>query len=206
MDRQGCLPFHALRTLAFRGGCERGPSMRVISLIVSSAIAAAALWGCSTAPKSQAERNVLTDDVKSTIALFERNDPGMRKLFEGAYGYAVFPSIGKGAVGVGGAYGRGQVFEKGNMIGYCDVSQGSIGLQIGGQSYRQVIFFETHRALYKFRYGQFALAANASAVAADSGASATNNYTDEVLVFTMTRGGLMYEAAVGGQNFTFEPR
>lgn len=180
--------------------------MRMVALFCLLLCGTLALPGCSTAPSSQAARDTLSTDVQSTIALFKRNDASMNKLFESAYGYAVFPSIGKGAVGVGGAYGRGQVFEKGEMIGYCDVSQGSIGLQIGGQTYRQIIFFETHNALYKFKYNEFTLAANASAVAADSGSAATNNYSNGVLIFTMTRGGLMYEASIGGQQFTFEAK
>lgn len=180
--------------------------MRQLAQILICMLSTLVLTSCAATPSTKSARNELAADVETTIALFKRTDPGMTKLFESAYGYAVFPSIGKGAVGVGGAYGRGLLFEQGKSIGYCDVSQGSIGLQIGGQSYREVIFFETHRALYKFKLGEFVLAANASAVAADSGASATNNYSNGVLIFTITRGGLMYEAAIGGQQFSFEPK
>lgn len=180
--------------------------MRMGHLWLLCVLGVAFLGACSTTPGSKSDRDALGSEVKTTIALFKRTDAGVAKLFDSAHGYAVFPSIGKGAVGVGGAYGRGEVFERGQMIGYCDVSQGSIGLQIGGQSYRQVIFFESHNALAKFKYNEFTLAANASAVAADSGSAATNNYSDGVLIFTMSRGGLMYEASIGGQQFTFEKK
>lgn len=161
--------------------------------------------GCTTAPRTEADRDRLQQNVHIAISDFKQRDPTMEVLFDDAYGYAVFPNVGRGGAGVGGAYGRGIVFEHGEMIGYCDLSQGDIGLQLGGQAYRQVIFFQNERALNRFTAGQLAFAAQASAVAAQAGASADADFSDGVLVFTQTRGGLMYEATIGGQNFSFEP-
>ncbi len=130
----------------------------------------------------------------------------MQELFDDAAGYAVFPSVGKGAIGVGGAYGRGELFEYGQVTGFCDISQATIGFQLGGQAYSELIFFETANALTRFRRGNFAFAAQVSAVAATAGVSADADYESGVIVFTMTKGGLMYEASVGGQKFSFESR
>jgi lipid-binding SYLF domain-containing protein len=161
--------------------------------------------GCATAPRTEADRAQLVDSAQTAINEFTRRDPGMTELFDNAYGYAVFPNVGRGGAGVGGAYGRGVVYEQGRMIGYCDLSQGDIGFQLGGQAYRQVIFFQNESALNRFKAGQLAFAAQASAVAATAGASADADFSDGVMVFTQTRGGLMYEATIGGQNFDFVP-
>ena len=161
--------------------------------------------GCSTSPKTPAERDSLHAEVLSAINDFKREDPSMSELFEAAHGYAVFPEVGKGAVGVGGAYGKGEVYERGELIGNCDLSQATIGLQLGGQKYSEIIFFQNESALTEFKSGEFEFAAQASAVAADEGASADADYDDGVLVFTMAQGGLMFEASIGGQKFRFEP-
>lgn len=160
--------------------------------------------GCQTTPRTRAQRDELMDAVRDTIAMFNERDPTMRELFADSYGYTIFPSIAKGAVGVGGGYGRGAVFRQGEFMGWADVTQGSIGLQLGGQAFRQVIFFENERVFNDFLDDRFTFTANASAVAADAGAAAAANFVDGTLVFTMTRGGLMYEASIGGQNFDFE--
>ncbi|XAM00510.1 YSC84-related protein [Phycisphaeraceae bacterium D3-23] len=163
------------------------------------------LGGCATSPGSQADRAALTSNVQSTIQEFTARDVGMAALFDQAHGYAVFPSVGKGGFVVGGAYGRGQAFENGELIGYCKLEQGTVGLQAGGQAYSEVIFFEDQIALDRFRYNSLELSAQVSAVAATAGASADARYSNGVMVFTMPRGGLMFEASVGGQGFTFEP-
>lgn len=164
------------------------------------------LAGCETAPESEVDKENLGLRVRATIARFKDTDETMAKWFDTAYGYAVFPSVGKGGLVVGGAYGRGQLFEQGRMVGYCDLSQGTVGAQIGGQSYSEVIFFENKAAVEEFKSGDFALAAQASAVAAKAGASADADYEHGVAVFTLARGGLMAEASVGGQAFTFKPK
>ena len=162
------------------------------------------LAGCSTTPKTEAKQVQLTSDSETAIQLAKKADPGLQKFFDTAAGYAIFPSVGKGAVGVGGAYGHGELYEGKRLAGYCTVTQASIGVALGGQKYTELIFFETKAALDRFKSGKFAFAAQASAVALKSGVSANAKYADGVAVFTMGEEGLMYEASVGGQKFNFQ--
>lgn len=162
--------------------------------------------GCSTAPSSVVERQELVADAAQTVKHAMETDSGIKIFVNSAAGYAVFPSIGKGAIGLGGAYGRGVVYEKGTLVGYCDLSQGTIGFQLGGQAYSELIFFQTQEALAKFKAGDFAFAAQATAVALKSGAGANAEYSGGVLVFTLQEAGLMYEASIGGQQFTYVPK
>src|SRR5262245_13943301 len=121
-------------------------SLAALSLCTVGALT---LAGCSTAPTSETAKQTQQLEVNDTMNRF-RAQPGVSAWIDRAYGYAVFPTVGKGGAGVGGAYGRGQVFEQGRMVGYCDVSQGSIGLQLGGQSFSQLILFENKTALDRF--------------------------------------------------------
>jgi len=143
------------------------------------------------------------EKANAAIAEFKKADPGMQTFFDKAWGYVVFPTVGKGAIGIGGAYGKGVVFEKGKSIGLSSISQLTIGFQLGGQAYREIIFFENKAALDDFKAGHFEFGAQVSAVAVTAGASADADYDGGVAVFTMAKGGLMYEASVGGQKFSF---
>ncbi len=144
------------------------------------------------------------DEVLKAIATFQSKDPGLRKFFDSSAGYAVFPKVGEGAVGVGAAHGTGELIVGGKAIGKISMTQVSVGLQLGGQSYSEIIFFEKQSTLDGFEHGNFAFAAQATAVALASGASANAAYRDGVAVFTATRGGLMYQASIGGQKFSFK--
>ena len=174
--------------------------------VLSLTLTAALFTGCHTAPKTQAEKQDLLLSAESTVVTFKTLDPTMKSFFTSSEGYAVFPTIGKGGFVVGGAYGKGVLYEKGRHVGYCDLSQGSIGLQIGGQGYSEIIFFQTPGALSSFKAGEFAFAGQVSGVAVKAGGSADVDYQAGVAVFTRPKGGLMGEAAIGGQNFTFEPK
>ncbi len=138
---------------------------------------------------------------KSAVAItdFKAEDSGIASYFSSAYGYAIFPAIGK--VGIGGASGNGTVYKGGANVGDCKMTQITIGFQAGGQSYAEVIFFETQAAFDRFTGDKFEFAAQVSAVALKAGASADAKYNDGLLVFTMSKGGLMYEASLGGQKF-----
>ena len=149
--------------------------------------------------------NKLKEDSKEAKAQFIKKDELMQSLFDKSHGYVIFPNVGKGAIGVGGAAGNGIVFENGKMIGKAKMKQVSVGFQFGGQAYREVIFFETKAALDRFKEGKFEFAGQASAVAANKGASANVKYRNGVMVFTQEKGGLMYEASVGGQKFGYTP-
>jgi len=164
---------------------------------------------------------VFADEYADTIKQF-RESPTTAPFFKNSYGYAIFPTIGKGAVGVGGAYGEGRVYKGGVHVGDVSMAQVSIGWQLGGQTFSELIFFENKEAFDKFTEGKFGFDAQASAVAIAVGAGAqagtsgaTANagdkqvkaaYVDGSAVFSVQKGGLMYEAALGGQKFTYRPK
>jgi len=175
-------------------------------LLIGLLAAALVLPGCSTAPKSAAKKADLHADVLTAISTFKGADPSMQEFFDNAVGYAVFPSVGKGGIGIGGAYGKGELYEGGEVVGYCDLTQGTIGFQLGGQVYSEIVFFETPATLAEFKTGNVEFSAQASAVAATAGAAAKADYDHGVAVFIHSRGGLMYEASIGGQGFSYVPK
>ncbi|WP_456405899.1 YSC84-related protein [Thiolapillus sp.] len=165
------------------------------------------------------------DKCQDAAQLF-KNAGDSARFFENAYGYAIFPSIGKGGIGVGGAYGKGCVYEQGRQIGTATMTQVSIGFQLGGEAYAQIIFFQDKRALDEFTSGNFEFSANAQAVAITAGASASAStagsstslsggkkdavtkgfgYNKGMAVFVIAKGGLMYEASLAGQKYKFTP-
>lgn len=154
--------------------------------------------------QSESKNNKIIADSHTAKAEFIAADGLMKVLFDKSYGYVIFPNVGKGGVGVGGAAGNGVVYEQNQMVGMAKLSQVSIGLQAGGQAYREVIFFESKKALDRFKSSQLEFSADVSAVAVTAGASANAKYAKGVMVFTMQKGGLMYEASLGGQKFKFK--
>jgi lipid-binding SYLF domain-containing protein len=171
--------------------------------------AALLLWvGCgSTQPGTDSETDAFNKETEAAIARLKGKDPGIRKWFdERSYGYVVFPGVGKAGLVVGGAHGRGQVYEQGKHIGYAELTQGTVGFQAGGQSFIEVIFFEDRTALNAFKEGNWEMGAQVSAVAVKQGASSAADYTKGICVFTMASGGLMAEATVGGQKFKYVPK
>ena len=165
------------------------------------------------------------DEYQDTINVFKKAAESSA-FFKTAYGYAVFPTIGKGGVGVGGAYGKGRVYEKGKYIGDTSMSQVTVGFQLGGQAYSQIVFFQDAQSLKTFTSGNFEFGADASAVAltaaagakagttgASAGASGGKKdattagaYHKGMATFTIAKGGLMYEATVGGQKFSYKAK
>jgi len=144
-------------------------------------------------------------DAKEALESMIESNAKLQIFKDKAYGYAVFPKVTKAGVGIGGAAGRGLVYKGGEILGSSKLKQGSIGLQLGGQQYSEVIFFEDQEAFDNFRNGNLKFDAQASAVALKEGASIDAAYNGGVAVFTKTKGGLMYEASIGGQHFTFDP-
>jgi len=164
------------------------------------------------------------DEYTETLNLF-KNAGESGSLLHSAYGYAVFPKIGKGGVGIGGAHGKGRVYEKGRYIGDTSMTQVTVGLQLGGQVYSELILFQDEGALKEFTNGNFEFGADANAIAitaaagAKTGTTGTSTnvsggkndaktagvYRKGVAVFTVAKGGLMYEASVGGQKFSYKP-
>jgi lipid-binding SYLF domain-containing protein len=165
------------------------------------------------------------DGYSDTIAVFKKADKS-GAYFGKSYGYAVFPTIGKGGMVVGGAYGKGRVYEKGRYVGDTSMTQLTAGFQLGGEAYRQIIFFEDQRAFKEFTSGNFEFGAQAQAVAITAGASAATTTTGTgagagvsghgaknvgtsykgMTTFTLAKGGLMYEASIGGQKFNYKKR
>lgn len=146
----------------------------------------------------------LAGEVSDAIQSLIKDNPSLKTHFNSAYGYVIFPKITKAGLGIGGAGGKGLVFEKNNVIGLAKIAQATFGLQAGGQQYSEVIFFENKEALDKFRSGKLKFAGQASAVALKEGTSVDIDYQDGVSVFTKAGGGIMAEASVGGQKFTYK--
>lgn len=162
--------------------------------------------GRRSAKKSELHGLSLSQDSQLAKEEFLQADPGLKEFFDESAGYVIFPSVGKGAFGVGGAYGEGCVYYKGELIGYSELSQLTIGLQVGGQAFREVVFFKYSSALDDFKKEKVEFSANASAVAVTAGSSGAVDYQGGVAVFTMAKGGLMFEASIGGQKFSFDPK
>ena len=179
----------------------------ILSLILTAGFGCMiTMPSCATAPATIEGKMKIEDEADAAIARGKRNDPTLAAALANAVGYAVFPTIGKGGIGVGGAYGKGVLYDGGLIVGYCDLSQATIGLQLGGQAYTEIILFSTREALNKFKSGNFAFDAQATAVALRSGAGANAKYSNGVAVLTMDEAGLMGEAVIGGQKFSFQPK
>ena len=186
----------------------------VIGCVTAGLLAAIAI-GCSSSSKS-CERICIEkewekpltreEEAQNTIKQFKRDDPGLKKFFDTAQGYVVFPAVGKGGFIVGGARGDGVVYEKGKVIGYATLTQGTVGAQIGGQVFAEIIFLEDRAAMLHFQQGNAEFAAQATAVAVTSGASAKADYAKGVAIFIRGEKGLMAEASIGGQGFEYTPK
>lgn len=189
--------------------------MRSISKLCAAIVMVAALVSNPTFAEDK-------DNYVQTVEMFRGAISS--DFFDNAYGYAVFPNIGKGGMGIGGAHGKGQVYAKGAHVGNTRMTQLTIGLQLGGQVYSQIIFFEDERAFREFTSGNFEFGAQATAIAITASASAattttgtgagaatskdaakaTGQYNSGMAVFTVAKGGLMYEATLGGQKFSYK--
>ncbi|MCF6226050.1 MAG: hypothetical protein L3J22_07095 [Xanthomonadales bacterium] len=148
----------------------------------------------------------LEKKAHATVASFQKTDDSLKSFFDKAYAYAVFPKIGKGGLGIGGAHGTGVVFKDGKAVGKSKMTQLTIGFQAGGQAYKQIIFFQNKKAYDAFVGTNYEFSANASAVALKVGAAAQAAYSNGVAIFTHVTGGLMYEASLGGQQYRFNER
>ena len=170
-----------------------------ICLIVVFGISAWAGWDPMQEQKEKAA-------VEETITKFKGADPSMKVFFEKAYGYVVFPGVGKGGFIIGGGHGDGWVYEKEIHIGRASLTQLTVGAQIGGQSFSEIIFFQDKKTLDDFKKGNWELSAQASAIMVKEGASKDASYDNGVAVFTMPKKGAMVEASVGGQKFKYTPK
>jgi lipid-binding SYLF domain-containing protein len=162
--------------------------------------------GCATVPKTPESKAVLSAEIQEAIAKFKSKDAGIQSFFDRSYGYTVLPKIAKGAFWVGGAYGKGEVHEQGSMVGYCSMSQATLGFSFGGEFFREVIFFRDKQDIDRFETGEFTFSAQVTGVALTAGASAKTDYKDGMAVFVMTDSGLMVDVSLGGQKFRYVPK
>jgi lipid-binding SYLF domain-containing protein len=177
-----------------------------LGLAISFAAATVSIAGCATAPATPSKRHALTQEALATLASMTARDPSLREVVDRSHGFAVFPKIGKGGLLVGGAYGKGVVFEQGRPVGYAELNQASVGLQLGAQTFSELIVFRDPTALRRLQAGDFDIGANASAVLVTAGAAGTAEAQGGISVFVMPVGGLMAELSVSGQMINYEPR
>jgi lipid-binding SYLF domain-containing protein len=178
-------------------------SRQISTGVILTVIMGLTVGGCNTAPDSEASRETIETQVEQAVSAFKVADPGIATFFQDAYGYAVLPKVVKGAFIVGGGHGQGHVYEQGKLIGYCSLSLASIGASIGGETFREIIFFENADALKRFCVGEFKFSAQVTAVAVSTGAALKAKYNNGMVVFMMTDKGLMADASAGGQTFNY---
>lgn len=169
-------------------------------------LAGTAMGQTSSAQNGQAgTANNLEYQARQTITAVKEKYPAMDGYFRTAVGWAVFPTVTKGALIVGGSHGEGILYQNGRPVGEASLSKGSIGAQAGGENYSEVIFFQTPQTLESFKSGNYAVNAATSAVAGSAGFGKAINYDHGAAVFTFNRSGLMAQASVGGQRFAYHP-
>ncbi len=174
---------------------------RILIALVAVAGFSLAATGWAWDPDEAAE---LEEKAAEVIKESKENDDGFDSFYEKSAGYAIFPTVGKGGMGIGGARGKGLLYENDTPTAIVTLTQLSFGFQLGGKAYSEFIFFEDDVALQNFKRGNYELGAQASAVAITAGASADADFIGGVAIFTQAKGGLMYEASVGGQKFKVE--
>lgn len=178
-------------------------TMKKINFLTLGLIALATCFLPNVLQAQNADEQKLITESNSARVEFNKTDPDMESLFKSSYGYVVFPKIGKGGFIVGGSGGDGILYDHGKAVGVVKTGQVTVGAQVGGQAYREVIFFENKEAFDRMKASKAEFSSQVSAVAVKSGVSKNAKYTDGVAVFTQNLGGLMAEATVGGQKFKY---
>jgi lipid-binding SYLF domain-containing protein len=168
-------------------------------------MAIVAIAGCATSPPTKPSQSSLEHQAGATLGEMRAKDPSIDNVLHGAYAFAVFPEIGKAGVGVGGAFGRGVLYEHGQPTGFVKLEQGTVGASLGGQTYAELLVLKNADDVARLKSGEFDLGADVSAVAIKAGAAAATDFRSGTAVFVLTHGGLMIEAAVGGQRIEYVP-
>lgn len=175
-----------------------------VNLILTGSFFVGVLGGCSASPKNEDDAAALAANSQAAIATFKAKDPSLQQLLDKSVAYVIFPNIGKAGWIVGGSYGKGEVYDRsGRRIGFADVTEVSVGLQGGAQAFSELLIFMKQADLDNFKSTDFSLAGNVSAVALTAGAAATTDPSKGVIAIIDTKGGLMAEAAVGGQRIRY---
>jgi lipid-binding SYLF domain-containing protein len=177
-----------------------------LCLALMMTVVAGLLVSCATAPASHADNDALRAEATATMQQLRTEEPGVGGLVQRGYGYALFPTVTKGGLVVGGAHGRGVVYERGQHIGYSELTQGSVGAQLGAETFSELLVFENKDALDRFTAGQLNFAADASAVVLKTGVATDIPFVNGVAVVVHPTGGAMVEASIGGQRFTYQPK
>jgi lipid-binding SYLF domain-containing protein len=166
-----------------------------------------ALWVFAASPGYAEEVVSAADEsaAQQTLETFTRKDSGIQAFLDQSVGYAVFPKVGKAGFVLGGAYGKGVVYEHGKVIGATSITEGKIGLVVGVESFSELVVFQTDLALNRLKEGRFETGAQASAVVASAGAASASAFRNGIAVFITDQGGLMGDASVGAQKFSFKP-
>jgi len=199
MDNHATLP-----RPSHRDGGWTMTSTQGIVLVLTAVVAL--MVSCATAPSSSEDKQALITEAATRMQQMNAEDPAVGALVKRSHGYTMFPKVGKGGLGVGGAYGRGVVYEQGRHIGYSDLTQASLGLQAGGQTFSELIVFENKTALDRFKEGRFDFAADASAVVMKTGVATNATFVNGIAVVVSPIGGAMLEASIGGQQFTYQQK
>jgi lipid-binding SYLF domain-containing protein len=176
-----------------------------MSPIRTTIVACLAAAACSTTPKTPAQKANLESSAQATIGEMSQKDPGLRPVLADAAGYAVFPSIGKGGVIVGGAHGIGMLYEHDRATGFLTLDQASIGAQLGGESFAEVLVMRDPAALARLKQGNLRLGAEIGATVVDAGAAESASFDQGMAAFVMPRGGLMVDISVSGQSIDYQP-
>ena len=179
--------------------------MHRITLLAVTAAALGLFLGCQTTPKTPQERAALENQADSTLQAMIARDKTLQEVLDKSHGYVVFPSVGEGGAIAGAAYGRGIAYERGRPTGYVELKQGSIGLQLGGQTFSEIIVFEDEEAYSKLHSGPFTLGADATATAIGTGVAGETQFRNGMIVFVQPQGGAMAGLAVSGQQLEFAP-
>lgn len=170
------------------------------------AVATGLLVGCTTAPPNQESRNALVENATLAMQDMNRMDPGVEALARKGYGYALFPEVVKAGLGVGGGYGQGVVYEQGQHVGYADLTLASVGAQIGGQTFSELVVFENKAAMDRFKLSPVDFTAGAAAMILQNGAAANASFIEGIAVVVRPITGAMAEATVGGQQVKYVPK
>lgn len=177
--------------------------MRSVTLL---AVALGLLAACTTAPSSPESRTALLQEAAAALQDMIRMDAGVQSLVRSGHGYALFPEVVKAGLGVGGGYGQGVVYEQGQHVGFADLTLGSIGVQIGGQTFRELIVFQNKAALDRFKLSPVDFTAGAAAMILQNGAAADATFIEGIAVIVQPITGAMAEATIGGQQFKYVPK
>jgi len=170
---------------------------------ITTTVLMSTVLGCATAPKTAAERDSLERRAEATLAEMQSRNPELRDVVKSSASYAVFPEVGKGGVLVGGAFGRGVLYVNGVSAGIVKLEQASIGAQLGGQTFAELLVLRDQQDVDRLRAGTYELGANASATVLQAGAAASATASRGTSAYILPRGGLMVDLSVAGQRIEY---